>query len=245
MPSIHQQMAKRAGTTAPEGRPRKRRWKLAVYSLLLVANGMVGGVVYVVHRNADDPRLAEVRNMQAEIMKDGELPDMRNPLNIMKGLAIYAKVKGLPPELQQKFMEGMGNQMRDKMGAHIKLVMSLPADQRMAEIDKDLDKQQGFRSFMQAANGNKDGAKPDGSPPSGPPSGSGTGGSSASDGSSASSGSSGPPPVGSRNDADRKQRMNSFLSSIPPENRVQWSQYGQLMRARSIERNLPTGPFGR
>jgi hypothetical protein len=137
--------------------------------------------------------------------------------------------------LQQKFWDDMGNQIRDKMGARVKFVMSLPDDQRMAEIDKDLDKQQGFRSFMQMASGNKDGGKPD----SPPPGGAGAGGS------SAGSGSPGPPMVGSRNDADRKQRTNSFLSSIPVENRVQWNQYRQLMQVRSIQRGLPTGTFGR
>jgi hypothetical protein len=228
MPSIHQQMAKRAGTGSPKA-SRKGRWIIIiVVCLLLVGGGVAAGVVYALNHQPVDPRLAEVRDMRAEIMKDGELPDMRNPLNIVKGLAIYAKVKALPPELQQKFMEDMGNQMRDKMGARVKLVMSLPDDQRLAEIDKDLDKQQGFRSFMQMANGNKDG-KPDGSPP----------------GASGSSAGSGTPTVGSRNDADRKQRMNSFLSSIPVENRVQWNQYRQLMQARSIQRGMPTGTFGR
>ena len=133
MPSIHQQMAKRAGTGSPKA-SRKGRWIIIVVCLLLVGGGVAAGVVYALNHQPVDPRLAEVRDMRAEIMKDGELPDMRNPLNIVKGLAIYAKVKALPPELQQKFMEDMGNQMRDKMGARVKLVMSLPDDQRLAEL---------------------------------------------------------------------------------------------------------------
>jgi hypothetical protein len=234
MPSIHQQMAKRAAAGVAKPASHKGRWIIAVVCFLFVATGAAVAVAYALHRPVTDPRLTEVRTMRDEFLTDGKLPDMRNPLNMIKVAAIAAKVIAMPPDLQQKFM-------RESMAARMRLVMSLPNDQMMAEIDKDIALGQGMRKFGPMRGPDKDGGKSDSSAKSSGPS--GAAGGTGSGAAPAQSGQAGGPPVGPRTDAQRKQWINSMLSSVPPENRAQWNQYQQLTKMRALQtgQTLPNG----
>jgi hypothetical protein len=247
MPSIHQQMAKRAAAGEPKS-SHKGRWIIIVFAVLLISGGAAAGVAYAMGWiGGVDPRVAEIREMQKALLKDGKPPDLTNPANVAASMQIMGKVRDLPPDLQKQVGQDFGRQFGKMREARMKEVLALPPDKIVEEIDKDLSRMNTMRNMFSMFRGGDKNAKPDGAaqggagqpgnqasnpPPSGPPA-----------NGVPQAGPGGPPWGGPPANAQQaQQRRNSFLSSVPPENRSAMTQYFQLLRMRA---NQTGQPFGR
>ena len=184
----------------------KRRWVIAVGIGLPVVVGLA--IWIIVHFGRDD-RMADLAELRARLLDPSISQQDRQEIQD----EIRRIQQSLMPEVQKKTADGLAAFIQ-LMSAHAKQVLSLPADQRMAAIDRDIDNERSMGAMFggrgnQRPNGQKDAAgRPGGWPGS------------------------------QATDAQRNAFRNRLLSTLPAETRAGVQLYMQLMQARKIQRGI-------
>jgi hypothetical protein len=186
----------------------KRRW-LALTVAVFFAGA---GLVCIIGHFWKDTRMADVIQLREKLLDPSLSAEDRQSIRDQ----VQQRMQSLMPELQKKAADGSMVFMQIIIG-HMSQVLALPADKRMAAVDKDLDSMQ---SMSRMFGGGKQSGVQNGQ---------------------AKGSSAWPGPQST--EAQRNAFRNQMLSSIPADSRAQFQNYRQLMQARAIQRgiNIPGG----
>lgn len=187
---------------------------------------------------ATDPRLVEVRAMQQEQVK--KFAATGGPTNVLEAVelvtsmaTINQKVNELPENMRGQAQQDGGKLFMTAMQKRMDNYFDLPAEQRQAELDKQIDQGEFMRkawetgqSAMKAVGlGGTGGQSAGGGPPAGgPPAG-------------------GPPGQagGARTEEERNKWRKDMIDKTSPEQRSRWTEYIRAMQERREQRGLPPG----
>ncbi len=248
MPSVYRHSKPKPAKAAGSGMTRRRVAVIAVV-LLLIGGGSAAGIAYALGYFGTDPRLAEVRAMQTKLMQEGKPPNLADKGAMEQAMAMWKKVNDLPPELKSTAQQDMGSQFMKMAAARAKKFSRCrPTSRRPKSISTSTACKPCRASSSSCAAATRVEIKAETRTPRSRPRvrlaarrarlpaalgvraraadreaedlGEFFGG--------------GAP----RSDADAAKRRNQFLSSVPPATRVQMNQYGQLVRARAVQRGI-------
>jgi len=225
------------------------RWALIMPALALLAFLVAWLLGYV--RLTTDPRVAEIQKLQAEAQKQFMANGGPQTLDEAKAAVaamgqIREKIEALPENMRREAGRQGGNVFRNTMQTRINAYFSLPADQRQAELDRQIKQEELFRKAWESS-------RPAGGGQGGPPRGmAGNGGPGGGGGPSASGGGAGggpggpgggggpsgggpggrggPPRGGSEEDRNRWRK--NMIDSTTPEQRARYVEYRRAMEAR-------------
>ena len=160
-----------------------------------------------------DPQLVKVQQLQEKLFDpDAKIPDedRRKAFGELR-----QEVEKLTPEQR----ESLENPFAKRMQQTVVGYFDLPEDQRVAALDKEIDRFEKFRKDMEKRRSER-GGQPGGG---GPPRGFGN--------------------RGNMNENDMRKRM---LDNTSPQERAMFGEYMQQMQDRRRQRGLPEmgGPFG-
>ena len=207
-----------------------------------------GGVAWAVIHFSKDTRFDDLVALREKMLDPSLTPEERRDLQE----EIQRRRESLMPEVQKKAADSSAIFMQ-MMTNHMKQVLALPDDQRLAAVDRDIDNMEAMRKMFggrggrpagqgEARNGDQSTTSRNDSNqksrndsnqnrddsrgrggPGGRPPGFGGG------------------PMGT--DAQRAAFHNQLLSSIPADTRASFHTYVQLFQARAFQRgvNLPQG----
>lgn len=180
-------------------------------------------------RFATDPRVLEIQRMQAEMRKS--LFTNSGPKTVTEASTAMAsmgqireKIEALPPDLKRQVERSGGSVFRDAMRARIDAYFSLPADQRRAELDRQIDQEEMMRKAAELVGFGRGREGGGGGNGSGAPRG-------------------GPPRSSSEEDRNRWRKQ--IIDSTTPEQRAEYVEYRQAMEQRRQQRGMPASPWGR
>ena len=175
-----------------------------------------------------DPQLARVTELQQKLFSE------QSPLKPDERRAAFGELRQefekLTPEQRDKMMRDNPPPFVRQMQKNIRSYFELPADQRKAALDRQIDEMESRRRQMTERFA-KAGGPPGGGPPGGGP---GFGG--------------GPPgggPGGNRGATDPQRRMEMtrrMLDNTTPEDRAMMSEYMRQVQDRRRERGMPQLP---
>jgi hypothetical protein len=225
------------------------RWALIMLALALLTFLVAWLLGYV--RLTTDPRVAEIQKLQAEAQKQFMANGGPQTLDEAKAAVaamgqIREKIEALPENMRREAGRQGGNVFRNTMQTRINAYFSLPADQRQAELDRQIKQEEMFRKAWESS-------RPAGGGQGGPPRGmAGNGGPGGGGGPSASGGGAGggpggpgggggpsgggpggrggPPRGGSEEDRNRWRK--NMIDSTTPEQRARYVEYRRAMEAR-------------
>jgi hypothetical protein len=223
------------------------RWVLILLALGLLAFLVAWLLGYV--RLTTDPRVAEIQKLQAETQKQFMANGGPQTLDEAKAAVaamgqIREKIEALPENMRREAGRQGGNVFRNTMQTRINAYFSLPADQRQAELDRQIKQEELFRKAWESSRpaGGGQGGPPrgmagNGGPGGGPgggggpgPSAGGAGGGSGGPGGGGPSGRGGPPRGGSEEDRNRWRK--NLIDNTTPEQRARYVEYRRAMEAR-------------
>jgi len=218
------------------------RWALIMLTLALLAFLVAWLLGYV--RLTTDPRIVEIQKMQADTQKQFMANGGPQTLDEAKAAVaamgqIREKIEALPENMRREAGRQGGNVFRNTMRTRINAYFSLPADQRQAELDRQIKQEELFRQAWEssrpagggqggpprgmAGNGGPGGGGGGGGPSGGGPGGGGPGG-------GGPGGRGGPPRGGSEEDRNRWRK--NMIDSTTPEQRARYVEYRRAMEAR-------------
>jgi len=130
-----------------------------------------------------------------------------------------------------------GNVFRNTMRTRINAYFSLPADQRQAELDRQIKQEELFRKAWESSRpaGGRQGGPPGGVAANG--GGGGQGGAGGGPGGGGPGGGGGPPRGGSEEDRNRWRK--NMIDSTSPEQRARYVEYRRAMEARRDQLGQP------
>ena len=192
-----------------------------------------------------DPRVAEIRQLQAEAQK--QFTENGGPKTVAEATAamtsmntIRAKLEALPPHLRSQAERQGGGMFRSAMGARIDTYFALPPEKRQAELDRQIDQEEMMRKAFDAGRaiagvfGGGQGSQATGGTAQGgtTPGGTSGGGPPAPTGSSSS---------GSSSEERSNKWRKSMIDRTTPEQRSRYVEYRRAMDERREQRGLPGG----
>jgi hypothetical protein len=202
--------------TRPVSRPSRmttrRRLTLAVAALAVIL-----GLIWAVGHFGRDTRMADINELREKLLDPSLAAEDRQTIQD----EVHRRMQALLPELQKQTADG-GTAFLQFWIAHMKDVIDLPDDKRMAAIDQDIDNMKSMSKWFRGG---------------GPPGGKG----SQSDRPASSQGSGGRGsgwPGAQSTEAQRNAFHNRLLSSIPADSRARLQIYMQLMQVRIIQRGI-------
>ena len=218
------------GSVASTSEGRGARWAAGIALVLLLALGLAWFMGWL--RFATDPRVLEIQRMQTEmresLFKNGGPRTLTEASTAMASMGqVRAKIEALPPDLKRQVERSGGNFFRSAMQARIEGYFALPADQRRAELDRQIDQEEimrkaaelvglgGGRGQRDDRGGNGAAASPRGGPPR------------------------------SSSEEDRNRWRKQMIDSTTPEQRAEYIEYRQAMEQRRQQRGMPASPWGR
>ena len=234
------------------------RWLLLLLALPLLAFLVAWVLGYA--RLTTDPRIAEIRKLQAEAQQrftaNGGPQTLDEAKQAVAAMSqIREKIEALPEPMRREAGRQGGNVFRNTMQTRINAYFSLPPDQRQAELDRQIKQEELFRKAWEssrpagggqggpsggvAANGGAGGGGPGGGGPGGAGGGPGGGG----PGGGGPGGGGGPPRGGSEDDRNRWRK--NIIDNTSPEQRARYVEYRRAMEARRDQLGLPSGGPGR
>jgi hypothetical protein len=243
------------------------RWVLILLALALLAFLVAWLLGYV--RLTTDPRIVEIQKMQADTQKQFMANGGPQTLDEAKAAVaamdqIRERIDALPENMQREASRQGGNVFRNTMQTRIKAYFSLPADQRQAELDRQIKQEELFRKAWEASRpaGGGRGGPPGGTAAAGGPGGAGggsggatgggggaTGGGGGAGGASGGPGGGGPGrpggggPPRSGSEEDRNRWRKNMIDNTSPEQRARYVEYRRAMEVRRDQLGLPSrGP---
>ena len=238
------------------------RWVLMLLALAFLAFLVAWLLGYV--RLTTDPRIAEIQKMQADTQKQFMANGGPQTLDEAKAAVaamgqIREKIDALPENMRQEAGRQGGDVLRNTMRTRINAYFSLPADQRQAELDRQIKQEDLFRQAWESSRpaGGGRGGPPGGTAANGGPGGAGGGGPAAAGGGPTAAGGGtgaagggpggggpgggGPPRGGSEEDRNRWRK--NMIDKTSPEQRARYVEYRRAMEARRDQLGLPSrGP---
>jgi hypothetical protein len=206
----------------PQGRG--RRWLIGVVTVSLV----IGSGVWFVNYLRASSQIARVKELQQQLAEAQKLPEaQRRELRSQ----MREEMEQLPDNMRRELWQEQRAQFEQRMDDQMKKVLLLPADQRTAEIDKQIDEMEKRRKEFeqrrqqQAANGQ------------------------------AGQGQNGPPEAGQQRGRGGRQRTpdptgkvslertKRRLDQSTPEQRAMREEYRRIVEARRQQRGLPANPW--
>jgi len=235
------------------------RWALILLALALLAFLVAWLLGYV--RLTTDPRVAEIQKLQAEtqqkFMANGGPQTLDEAKAAVAAMGqIREKIEALPENMRREAGRRGGNVFRNTMQTRINAYFSLPADQRQAELDRQIKQEELFRKAWESSRpaGTGQGGQPGGTAANGGagggggpggagggPGGGGPGG--GGPGGPGGPGGGGPPRGGS--EEDRTRWRKTMIDSPSPEQRARYVEYRRAMAARRDQLGLPQQGPGR
>ena len=240
------------------------RWLLILLALALLAFLIAWLLGYV--RLTTDPRIAEIQKLQADAQKQFMANGGPQTLDEAKAAVaamgqIRERIDALPENMRREAGRQGGNVFRNTMQTRINAYFSLPADQRQAELDRQIKQEELFRKAWESSRpaGGGRGGPPGGTAANGGPGGAGGGGGAAGGGGGGGGGGAGgagggpggggpgrpggggPPRGGSEEDRNRWRK--NLIDNTSPEQRARYVEYRRAMEARRDQLGLPSrGP---
>ena len=223
------------------------RWVLILLALALLAFLVAWLFGYV--RLTTDPRIAEIQKMQADTQKQFMANGGPQTLDEAKAAVaamgqIREKIDALPENMRREAGRQGGNVFRNTMRTRINAYFSLPADQRQAELDRQIKQEELFRQAWESSRpaGGRQGGPPggvaaNGGGGGGPGGGGGQGGAGGGPGGGGPGGGGGPPRGGSEEDRNRWRK--NIIDSTSPEQRARYVEYRRAMEARRDQLGQP------
>ena len=223
------------------------RWVLILLALALLAFLVAWLLGYV--RLTTDPRIAEIQKMQADTQKQFMANGGPQTLDEAKAAVaamgqIREKIDALPENMRREAGRQGGNVFRNTMRTRINAYFSLPADQRQAELDRQIKQEELFRQAWESSRpaGGRQGGPPggvaaNGGGGGGPGGGGGQGGAGGGPGGGGPGGGGGPPRGGSEEDRNRWRK--NMIDSTSPEQRARYVEYRRAMEARRDQLGQP------
>ena len=188
-----------------------------------------------------DPRVAEIRQLQAEAQK--QFTENGGPKTVAEATAamtsmntIRAKLEALPPHLRSQAERQGGDMFRSAMGARIDTYFALPPEKRQAEVDRQIDQEEMMRKAFEAGRavaGVLGGGQGGGQ--------GGQGGAAGTAGSGTSAAPPGPHRMSGGSEEDRNKWRKSMIDRTTPEQRARYVEYRRVMDERREQRGLPSG----
>ena len=188
-----------------------------------------------------DPRVAEIRQLQAEAQK--QFTENGGPKTVAEATAamtsmntIRAKLEALPPHLRSQAERQGGGMFRSAMGARIDTYFALPPEKRQAEVDRQIDQEEMMRKAFEAGRavaGVLGGGQGGGQ--------GGQGGAAGTAGSGTSAAPPGPHRMSGGSEEDRNKWRKSMIDRTTPEQRARYVEYRRVMDDRREQRGLPSG----
>lgn len=195
-----------------------------------------------------DPRVAEIRQLQAET--GGQFAET-GPRTLAEATAavtamntIRAKVEALPPHLRPQVEQQGRNTFRTAMRKRIDAYFTAPPEQRQAELDRQIDQEEMMRMAFEA--GRAVTSMMGGGQQAGPSGGGGSGQQQAGQGVGQQQ--AGPPaggPTRSGSEEDRNRWRKTMIDSTTPEQRARYVEYRRAMEKRREQRGLQSPGWGR
>ena len=217
------------------------RWVLILLALALLAFLVAWLLGYV--RLTTDPRIAEIQKMQADTQKQFMANGGPQTLDEAKAAVaamgqIREKIDALPENMRREAGRQGGNVFRNTMRTRINAYFSLPADQRQAELDRQIKQEELFRQAWESSRpaGGRQGGPPGGVAANGG-GGGGQGGAGGGPGGGGPGGGGGPPRGGSEEDRNRWRK--NIIDSTSPEQRARYVEYRRAMEARRDQLGQP------
>jgi uncharacterized membrane protein YgcG len=218
---------------------RASRWLLVLAAIALVALLVAWLLGWI--RFTTDPRVVEIRQMQAEAEQKfaanggpQTLEEAKEAVATMS--AIREKIETLPVHLRLQAGSAARGFFRTSMQTRINAYFSTPPDKRQAELDRQIKQEELFRQAWEAsqpaaAAGQQGGGAAGGQAAGGQ--GGGTGGGTAQGGGGQGGGGRGgfgPPRGGSEEDRNRWRK--NMIDSTTPDQRAKYVEYRRAMDAR-------------
>ena len=217
------------------------RWVLILLALALLAFLVAWLLGYV--RLTTDPRIAEIQKMQADTQKQFMANGGPQTLDEAKAAVaamgqIRETIDALPENMRREAGRQGGNVFRNTMRTRINAYFSLPADQRQAELDRQIKQEELFRQAWESSRpaGGRQGGPPGGGAANGG-GGGGQGGAGGGPGGGGPGGGGGPPRGGSEEDRNRWRK--NIIDSTSPEQRARYVEYRRAMEARRDQLGQP------
>lgn len=233
------------------------RWLLGGVAVALLAFLAAWLLGYV--RFTTDPRVAEIRGMQADVQKlmneNGGPATMEQAEAAVAAMqAVRTKMEALPEPLRRDV--GRSGGFRATMQARMNAYFALPPDKRQAELDRQIAQEDLIRKAFEKAGGGwgppgAGGGGGPGGPGGGQPpgntaqagAGSGGPGGGPGGGSGSPGGPGGGPPRGGTEE-DRSRWRKEIIDSTSPAQRSQFAEYRRAMDTRREQLGKPS-PWGR
>ena len=171
---------------------------------------VVGLAIWIVAHFGKDNRMAELADLRGRLLDPSISQQERQEIqDEMRRIQ-----QSLMPEVQRKAADGAAAFVQ-LMSAHVKQILSLPADKQMEAVDRDIDMMRSMGTAFggRGANSNQGSSQNN---TGGRPGGWG----------------------GQGTDAQRNAFRNQMLSAIPAETRAEFQTYMQLMQVRRIQRGM-------
>ena len=217
------------------------RWVLILLALALLAFLIAWLLGYV--RLTTDPRIAEIQKLQADAQKQFMVNGGPQTLDEAKAAVaamgqIRERIEALPENMRREAGRQGGNVFRNTMRTRINAYFSLPADQRQAELDRQIKQEELFRQAWESSRpaGGRQGGPPGGVAANGG-GGGGQGGAGGGPGGGGPGGGGGPPRGGSEEDRNRWRK--NIIDSTSPEQRARYVEYRRAMEARRDQLGQP------
>jgi hypothetical protein len=227
------------------------RWVLILLALALLAFLVAWLLGYV--RLTTDPRITEIQKLQADaqnqFMANGGPQTLDEAKAAVAAMGqIREKIDALPENMRREAGRQGGNVFRNTMRTRINAYFSLPADQRQAELDRQIKQEELFRKAWDASRpaGGGQGGPPGGVAANGGGGGGGRGGAGGGQGGGGQGGGGqggggqgggGPPRGGSEEDRNRWRK--NMIDSTSPEQRARYVEYRRAMEARRDQLGQP------
>jgi hypothetical protein len=201
-------------------------------------------------RFTTDPRLAELKKLQAEyreqFMANGGPATLDQAKEAVAAMGqMREKIEALPLQLRGQAWAGGGG-FRTVMQQRINAYFALPPDKRQAELDRQIKQEDLMRQAFEAARaaggggpGGPGSGGPSGGPGRGGPGGGGPGGPG---GGQAGGGPPGGPPRGGSED-ERNNWRKRMIDSTSPQQRAQYTEYRRAMDVRRDQLGLPASQW--
>lgn len=218
--------------TSGGGRSAGRRWLAGLAAALVLAVAVAWWLGWI--GAATDPRVAEILALQAQARERFEqrgggadapvsLADATVAATSM--MEIRQRTEALPAHLREQVERNGSDMFRSAFRARIDRYFSLPPEQRLAEIDRQIDEEETWRRAFEAGQAALRTLGVGGGQEQRPQEGGGTAGSNQ--------------PWASRTEEERNRWRKTMVDRTSPEERARYTEWRRARDARREQRGLP------
>lgn len=225
---------------------RGRGLAVVIVAALLAGLGLLAAWWFGWLRGPLDPRVVEIRKLReelAETYRAGGGPNTPAEATAMMDAmrTIERRIEELPENLREQARGGGG--MRSAFTAQIDRYFATPPEKRVAELDRQIDREMMMERVSEARRENAGGGGGPGS--GGGPGGGGAGGQSGGGGGPNAGGGGGPGGRRGGTEEDRNRFRKSILDRTTPAQRARYVEHRRAMEERRQQRGLPASPWNR